>query len=71
MQAGQALGEGDDRLMQIAAVNIELALLSRHGRHHARVGVTDAGDVIVHVDIPSAVCAEEVDALAPHDMQRL
>ena len=70
MQAGQALGEGNDAFVQIAAVNVERPLLAGHRLDDMGIGVTDAGYVVVHVEVAAAVGIEQVDALAPDDVQR-
>ena len=71
MQGCQPLGEGDDALVQIAAVNVQRRLLAGNGLDDAGVGVPDAGHVVVHVDIGPAVDVEQTDALAADDVQRL
>ena len=43
--------------------------LTRHRLDDMRVGVTDAGDVVVHIDVAAAVGIEQVDTLAADDVQ--
>ena len=70
MQGGEALGEADDPLVQVAAVDVQGRLLPRHRVHDPGIGVTDAGDVIVHIHIPPPVGVEQIGAFPPHDVQR-
>ena len=60
VQRGEAFAEVDDGFVQVAAVDVQRRLLARHRLDHARVGVTDAGDVVVHVDVAAAVGVVEV-----------
>ena len=69
VEGREALGEGDDAFVQIAAVDVERGLLARHRLDDMRVGMTDAGHVVVHVDVAAAVGIEQVDALAADDVQ--
>ena len=69
MERRQALGEGHDAFVQVAAVDVERALLAGHRLDDSGVGVTDTGHVVVHVDVAAALGIEQVDALAPHDVQ--
>ena len=71
MQRGQAFAEVDDGFVQVAAVDVQRRLLARHRLDHAWVGVSDAGDVVVHVDVAAAVGVIQVDALAADDVQRV
>ena len=70
VQRRQPLGEGDDAFVQIAAVHVQRRLLTRHRLDHIGVGVTDAGHVVVHVDVTAAVGVVEVGAFAADDVQR-
>ena len=70
VQRREAFAEVDDGFVQVAAVDVQRRLLACHRLDHARVGVTDAGDVVVHVDVAAAVGVKQVDALAADDMQR-
>ena len=70
MKGCQALGEGHDAFMQVAAVDVERSLLPGHRLDDVGVGVTDTGHVVVHVEISAAVRIEQVDAFAPDDVQR-
>ena len=69
MKVCQALGEGHNTFVQVAAVHVERTLLTRHRLDDMRVGVTDAGDVVVHIDVAAAVGIEQVDTLAADDVQ--
>ena len=71
MQPSEAFAEVDDGFVQVATVNVQRRLLARHRLNHARVGVTDAGDVVVHIDVATAVGVIQVDALAADDVQRV
>ena len=71
MERRQALGEGHDAFVQVAAVDVERGLLARHRLDDMGVGMTDAGHVVVHVDVAAAIGVEQVHALAADDVQRL
>ena len=71
VQRGEAFAELDDGLVQVTAVDVQRRLLACHRLDHARVGVTDAGDVVVHVDVAAAVGVIQVAALAADDVQRV
>jgi hypothetical protein len=64
----QALGQLDERLVQVARVRVQGARLADNRLGHARVTVTDDGDVVVGVEVPPAVRVEEPNALAAHEM---
>ena len=64
VQGDQPLGEDDDPLVQIAVVGVERGLLVGHGPDDSRMGVPDAGDVIVHVQVAPTVGVVEPHALA-------
>jgi hypothetical protein len=55
--------------VQIAAVDVERALLTGHRLHDIGVGMTDTGDVVVHVDVAATLGVEQVHTLAPDDVQ--
>ena len=71
VQRGEAFAELDNGFVQVAAVDVQRRLLACHRLDHARVGVADTGDVVVHVDIAAAVGVKQVAALAADDMQRM
>ena len=58
--AARRSAEGDDAFVQVAAVDVQRRLLARHRLDDVRVGVTDAGHVVVHVDVAAAVGIEQV-----------
>ena len=67
--AGEALGQADDVLMQIAGVDVQGRLLPSDGLGHPGVAVPHAGHVVVHVDISPALGVEEPGPLSPDDVQ--
>ena len=69
--AARRSAEFDDGFVQVAAVHVQRRLLACHRLDHTRVGVTDAGHVVVHVDVAAAVGIEQVAALAADDVQRI
>ena len=69
VESRQALGESNDAFVQVAAVDVERALLARHRFHDMGIGVTHAGHIVVHVDVATTVGIEQVHALAPDDVQ--
>ncbi len=71
VQRGEAFAELDNGFVQVAAVDVQRRLLACHRLDHARVGVTDTGDVVVHVDVAAAVGVIQVAALAADDVQRV
>jgi hypothetical protein len=67
----QALGQLDERLVEVARVRVQEARLADDRLGHARVAVPDNGDVVVSVEVAPAVRVEEPDALAADDVQRV
>jgi hypothetical protein len=61
----------ENALVQVAAVHVEGRRLLPHRFDHVRVGMPDAGHVVVHVDVALAVRVEQEHALAANDVQRL
>jgi len=70
VDAEQALGVVEDRLIQVAAVGHVRRRLSRECIDDARVAVPDDRDVVVHVDVPAAVGVEQPGAFPAHEVQR-
>jgi hypothetical protein len=56
--------------MQIPAVNVDGGLLLRHGFDDGGIRMTDAGDIVVHVDIASSIAVVQVNTFATNDFQR-
>ena len=71
MEPRDPFGELDNGFVQIPAVHVEGRLLGRHRLHYPGMGMADAGNVVVHVDVAAAAGIEQIGALAAHDVQRL
>ena len=71
MEAGEAFAEGDDVIVEVAAVDVEGGLGAGHGGGDGWVGVTDAGDVVVHVGVAAAGGVKQVDAFAADEVERV
>jgi hypothetical protein len=71
VQSGETFAEFDDAFVQVAAVDVQRRLLARHRLDHGGVGVADAGDVVVHVNVATAVGIIHAAALAADDVQRM
>jgi hypothetical protein len=57
--------------VKVSAVNVDRGLLLRHGFDDGGIGMTDARDVVVHVDIAPTVPVVQVHAFAPNDLEGL
>ena len=67
----EALGQLDERLVEVARVRVQEARLAHDRLGHARVAVPDDGHVVVAVEEPPPLRVEEPDALAADDVHRL
>ncbi|MNL11063.1 hypothetical protein D3C87_1318840 [compost metagenome] len=67
---GQALGVAHHVFIQVAGVDVQRGGLAVHGLGHVRVAVTDAGHVVVDVEVAATVDVEQPDAFAAYQVQR-
>ncbi|MCY1425730.1 hypothetical protein D9M71_415250 [compost metagenome] len=68
---GEALGVVHDALVEIARVDVQRRRLFGHGRHHPRMAVADAGDVVVDVQVALAIRVGQPDTCTLHQLQWL
>ena len=68
MEGSEALGVVEDAFVEVAAVNVEGLGLSLHGLDDVGMGVADARDVVVEIEIAAAVSVVEPDPFAAHDV---
>ncbi len=69
-RSGEALGVGEDVLVQVAGVGVETRRLGRDGGDDARMAVPDVGDVVVAVEEATAARVDEPHVVAAHEVQR-
>ena len=67
----QALGIGDDIVVQVAGIGVERRRLLRHRLHDGRMGVADVADIVEAVEIGAAAVVDQPDAFAAHELDRL
>ena len=68
VEGSEALGVVQDAFVEVAAVDVEGLGLSLHRLDDVGVGVADAGDVVVEVEIAAAVSVVQPDPFAAHDV---
>jgi alkyl hydroperoxide reductase subunit AhpF len=70
-KAGQSLGKIDNTLMQVTAMHVQCGLLPPHRFGDHRVGMANAGYVVVHINVLTTITVIEVGTFAPDNMKRL
>ena len=68
VEGGEALGVVEDALVEVAAVHVERFGLALHRFDDVGMGVTDAGDVVVEVEVTAAVGVIQPDPFAADDV---
>lgn len=68
---GQIFGVVQDRIVQVAGVGIEFGQLVRDGRCYSWMGVSDTGNVVVHVEVSATGPVGEPYAFAGDEVERL
>jgi hypothetical protein len=70
MEPGEPFCERHDTLMKISAVNIDGCLLFSHSAYDGRIGVPNAGHVVVHVDKASPIRIVQIHAFTANYFKR-
>tara|TARA_B100000929_G_scaffold95177_1_gene74658 strand:- start:671 stop:952 length:282 start_codon:yes stop_codon:yes gene_type:complete len=69
MQPDEPLNVVNNSVMQIAAVHVENCSLLRELCYDMRIGVPDAGNIVVEIEIPAASYVLKPDSLAFHQLE--
>ncbi len=67
----QPFGIGDDGVVQIARVGVELGRLARDRLDHVGAGMAEMADIVEAVEIGPAAVIDQPGALAAHELDRL